>query len=180
MRYPILQHIARYLCDTPGKQARTHFAILSLKVSRDMNSIATGPLRAPAAPGPEEQDSQHKLNQPRWSSLENCHCDLRIFSPKTCSGCRTSHEVSEYGFVYGSKLSGAPKGVVLIRGFFSKITSRGFVVSMVLMVSSNYWIFFATKKGPFSKCGSRGFGGSRGFHSEKRTTFSLNNALPAL
>ena len=43
--YPILQHIARYLCDIPGKQARKHFAILSLKVSRDMKSIATGPLR---------------------------------------------------------------------------------------------------------------------------------------
>ena len=47
VRYPILQHIARYLCDTPGKQARKHFAILSLKVSRDMKSIATGPLRYP-------------------------------------------------------------------------------------------------------------------------------------
>ena len=46
VRYPIfLQHIARYLCDTPGKQARTNFAILSLKVSRDMKSIAAGPLR---------------------------------------------------------------------------------------------------------------------------------------
>ena len=37
-------HIARYLCDTPGKQARKSFAILSLKVSRDMKSIAAGPL----------------------------------------------------------------------------------------------------------------------------------------
>ena len=46
VRYPILQHIARYLCDTAGKQARKHFAILSLKVSRDMKSIATGPLSA--------------------------------------------------------------------------------------------------------------------------------------
>ena len=45
VRYPILQHIARYLCDTPGKQARKSFAILSLKVSRDMKSIAAGPLR---------------------------------------------------------------------------------------------------------------------------------------
>ena len=45
VRYPILQHIARYLCDTPGKQTRKIFAILSLKVSRDMKSIATGPLR---------------------------------------------------------------------------------------------------------------------------------------
>ena len=44
VRYPILQHIARYLCDTPGKQARKSFAILSLKVSRDMKSIAAGPL----------------------------------------------------------------------------------------------------------------------------------------
>ena len=44
VRYPILQHIARYLCDTPGKQARKSFAILSLKASRDMKSIATGPL----------------------------------------------------------------------------------------------------------------------------------------
>ena len=44
VRYPILQHIARYLCDTPGKQARKHFAILSLKVSCDMKSIAAGPL----------------------------------------------------------------------------------------------------------------------------------------
>ena len=40
----MLQHIARYLCDTPGKQARKSFAILSLKVSRDMKSIAAGPL----------------------------------------------------------------------------------------------------------------------------------------
>ena len=45
VRYPMLQHIARYLCDTPGKQARNNFAILSLKVSRDMKSIATGPHR---------------------------------------------------------------------------------------------------------------------------------------
>ena len=44
VRYPILQHIARYLCDTPGKQARTSFAILLLKVARDMKSIAAGPL----------------------------------------------------------------------------------------------------------------------------------------
>ena len=28
VRYPILQHIARYLCDTPGKQVRKSFAIL--------------------------------------------------------------------------------------------------------------------------------------------------------
>ena len=47
-----------HLCDTPfcnisrdtcaippGKQARNNFAILSLKVSRDMKSIAAGPLR---------------------------------------------------------------------------------------------------------------------------------------
>ena len=27
VRYPILQHIARYLCDTPRKQARKHCAI---------------------------------------------------------------------------------------------------------------------------------------------------------
>ena len=39
MRYPILQHIARYLCDTPLKQARKSFAILSLQVSRDMNPV---------------------------------------------------------------------------------------------------------------------------------------------
>ena len=44
VRYPILQHIARYLCGTPGKQARKSFAILSLKASRDMKSIAAGPL----------------------------------------------------------------------------------------------------------------------------------------
>ena len=44
VRYPILQHIARYSCDTPGKQARKSFAILSLKLSRDMKSIAAGPL----------------------------------------------------------------------------------------------------------------------------------------
>ena len=44
VRYPNLQHIARYLCDTPGKQAQNNFAILSLKVSRDMKSIAAGPL----------------------------------------------------------------------------------------------------------------------------------------
>ena len=45
VRYPILQHIARYLCDTPGKQARKSLAILSLQVSCDMKSIASGPLR---------------------------------------------------------------------------------------------------------------------------------------
>ena len=44
VRYPILQHIARYSCDTPGKEARTSFAILSLNVSRDTRSIAAGPL----------------------------------------------------------------------------------------------------------------------------------------
>ena len=44
VQYPNLQHIARYLRDTPGKQARNSFAILSLKVSRDMKSIAAGPL----------------------------------------------------------------------------------------------------------------------------------------
>ena len=45
VQYPILQHIAGYVCDTPGKQARKSFAILSLKVSRDMRSIGAGPLR---------------------------------------------------------------------------------------------------------------------------------------
>ena len=50
VRYPIVQHIARYLCDTPGKQARKRFAILSLKVSRDMKSIAAGPLSPWFAP----------------------------------------------------------------------------------------------------------------------------------
>ena len=45
MRYPILQRIARWLCDTPQKQARKSFVILSLQVSRDMKSIAAGPLR---------------------------------------------------------------------------------------------------------------------------------------
>ena len=44
VRYPVLQHIARYLRDTPRKQARKGFAILSLKVSRDMKSIVAGPL----------------------------------------------------------------------------------------------------------------------------------------
>ena len=44
VQYPILQHIAQDLCDTPGKQARKSVAILSLKVSRDMKSIAAGPL----------------------------------------------------------------------------------------------------------------------------------------
>ena len=42
-----IPHFATYraiLCDTPGKQARKSFAILSLKVSRDMKSIAAGPL----------------------------------------------------------------------------------------------------------------------------------------
>ena len=46
VRCPNLQHIARYLCDTPGEQARKSFAILSLKASRDMKSIAAGPLSA--------------------------------------------------------------------------------------------------------------------------------------
>ena len=45
VRYPILQRIARQLCDTPQKQARKSFAILSLQVSRDVTSIAAGPLR---------------------------------------------------------------------------------------------------------------------------------------
>ena len=44
VRYLILQHITRCLCDTTGKQARKSFAILSLKASRDMKSIAAGPL----------------------------------------------------------------------------------------------------------------------------------------
>ena len=38
VRYPILQHIARYLCDTPGKQAQQNFAILSLKVFRKIRA----------------------------------------------------------------------------------------------------------------------------------------------
>ena len=42
--FKICKHIARYFCDTPGKQARKSFAILSLQVSRDMESIAAGPL----------------------------------------------------------------------------------------------------------------------------------------
>ena len=50
-QYPILQHIARYLRDTPRKQARKGFAILSLKVSRDMKSIAAGPLSRPVSQG---------------------------------------------------------------------------------------------------------------------------------
>ena len=46
MRYPIVQHIARYLCDTPEeKQAQMSFAMLLLKASRDMKSIAVRPLR---------------------------------------------------------------------------------------------------------------------------------------
>ena len=44
VRYPILQHIAQYLCNTPGKQAQKYFAILSLKVSRDMKSVGAWPL----------------------------------------------------------------------------------------------------------------------------------------
>ena len=44
VRYPTLQHIARYSCDTPGKQAHKCFTILSLKASRVMKSIAAGPL----------------------------------------------------------------------------------------------------------------------------------------
>ena len=35
------------MCDTPQKQAQKSFAILSLQVSRDMESIATGPLSPP-------------------------------------------------------------------------------------------------------------------------------------
>ena len=60
VRYPPLvpSFTQTYQCDTPfcnisrdtcaippGKQARKCFAILSLKVSRDMKSIAAGPLR---------------------------------------------------------------------------------------------------------------------------------------
>ena len=44
-RYPILRQITRYyLRNTPGKQARNRFAMLSLKVSRYMRSTAAGPL----------------------------------------------------------------------------------------------------------------------------------------
>ena len=45
MRYPILQHIAQCLCNSPpppGKQARISFERLSLKLSRDVKSIAAG------------------------------------------------------------------------------------------------------------------------------------------
>ena len=42
--YPILQHIARHLWDTPFKQARNSFARLSLQVSRDEIIIVAGPL----------------------------------------------------------------------------------------------------------------------------------------
>ena len=45
VRHPILQRIARQLCDTPSQQARKSFSILSLYVSRDRKSIAAGPLR---------------------------------------------------------------------------------------------------------------------------------------
>ena len=39
VRYPVLLHIARYLCDTPSKQAQMSFAILSLQGLRDLKSI---------------------------------------------------------------------------------------------------------------------------------------------
>ena len=47
MRYPILQHIARWLCNTPQEQPQNNFAILSLKELRDMKSVtrlSIGPL----------------------------------------------------------------------------------------------------------------------------------------
>ena len=59
MRYPILQHIARYLCDTPGKQTRKSFAILSLKVSRDMKSVAAGPLSFLCSLGNAQKRGEH-------------------------------------------------------------------------------------------------------------------------
>ena len=64
VRYPpwILSFTQAHLCDTPfcyisgdnssippQKQARNNFAILSLQVSRDMKSIAAGPLRSSGA-----------------------------------------------------------------------------------------------------------------------------------
>ena len=42
MRYPVLQHIARQLCDTPQKQAPNSFAILSLQASRDIQGPLNG------------------------------------------------------------------------------------------------------------------------------------------
>ena len=40
VRYPVLLHVARYLCDTPQKQARNNFARLSLQVSRHIQGRA--------------------------------------------------------------------------------------------------------------------------------------------
>ena len=42
------------------------------------------------------------------------------------------------------------KGVVLIRGLFAKISSRGFVVCLVLVVSSEYWNLSSILKGVVS------------------------------
>ena len=47
-----MPHFATYraiLVRYPGKQTQKYFAILSLKVSRDMKSIAIGPLSLQAA-----------------------------------------------------------------------------------------------------------------------------------
>ena len=64
VRYPILQHIARYLCDTPQRQARKSFAILSLQVSRGMKGIAIGPLRM------GENNARFKIRHARASKRD--------------------------------------------------------------------------------------------------------------
>ena len=58
VRYPILQHIARKLCDTPLKQAQNSFVILSLQASR-YQSIATGPLSWSTISGVMNQHHVH-------------------------------------------------------------------------------------------------------------------------
>ena len=42
-----MQHIARELCDTLHEKKQKSSAILLLQASRDMRSIAAGPLRGP-------------------------------------------------------------------------------------------------------------------------------------
>ena len=85
VRYPILQHIARYLCDTPGKQARKSFAILSLKVLRDMKSIAAGPQKCPKSLGEGAKgvlDPGAKVSQESFAPPKPCFAPVQLsFAP---------------------------------------------------------------------------------------------------
>ena len=69
---PILLRIARELCDSPLKQGRKSFAILSLQIWRDMKSIAAGPLGYRGISGPKSRKGQKEsLRGSRISKRQN-------------------------------------------------------------------------------------------------------------